>query len=125
MSGRRESGASSMAVYIKGMEMPKNCECCEFAYWSNLKQANVCEMSDDAVLTRAMTFKDVTARPDFCPMTEVKEHGRLIDADAIIQQAQKYEDEGNTFCLDSAEELEFYLDDEAPTIIEGSEDDER
>lgn len=95
-----------MAVYIKGMEIPKE------------GYVDVRLFSDGRATTQT------GEHPFYREMkiTEVKPHGRLIDADAIIQQAQKYEDEGNTFCLDSAEELEFYLDDEATTIIERSED---
>lgn len=108
-----------MAVYIRGMKMPRSCSVCDFLEYAggDYQPWVACRLTEE-------TLEDPNSRGDECPLVEVKEpHGRLIDADAIIQQAQKYEDEGNTFCLDSAEELDFYLDDEAPTIIERSEDD--
>ena len=41
---------------------------------------------------------------------------RLIDADAIVEVAYKEEHDGATIGIDSAEDLECFLDDYAPTV---------
>lgn len=69
-----------MGVYIKGMEMPKNCAECFFhkvfpatgvginQIYCALCGINIVKLSD--------------AQPD-CPLVPVPPHGRLIDADAL------------------------------------------
>lgn len=86
-----------MGIYIKGLEMPKSCTKC------HLHDFGVCW----AFNTKQRTFIS-DRRPDFCPLTEVPEpHGRLIDAD---------------WFFDTFTELANYdTEDNAPTVIEGSE----
>ena len=53
------------------------------------------------------------------PCQDIPPHGRLIDADALIDKAKDLEEkEGITLCIDKSEDLEVFLDDYAPTIIE-------
>lgn len=64
-----------MGVYIKGREMPNNCQECvcindEYFYC----QAVGRKPQDENVISR---------RPDWCPIVYVPPHGRLIDADAL------------------------------------------
>lgn len=61
-----------MGVYIKGMEMPKNCGICGFK--------DGCEFS-----------VPLTERPFDCPIIEVPPHGRLIDADKIRYHSGTWE----------------------------------
>lgn len=64
-----------MGVYIKGMEMPKDCIVCPFGW-------NGCNKQHD--------FVYMGSRPDFCPNIDVHEpHGRLIDADALIEDLKR------------------------------------
>lgn len=61
-----------MGVFIKGMEMPKNCVVCKNYYycklWSKLTVNKRCK----------------ERHPD-CPIVEVKEpHGNLIDIDQMV-----------------------------------------
>ena len=60
-----------MGIYIKGMEMPTSCaECLNVGLW------NVFECHLDDV--------EQGKRPD-CPLIEIPDkHGRLIDADALM-----------------------------------------
>ena len=79
-----------MGVYIKGMEMPKNCAECFFhkvfpatgvginQLYCALCGINIVKMSD--------------ALPD-CPLVPVPPHGRLIDADAIPYNKIMIEDD--------------------------------
>lgn len=60
-------------------------------------------------------MSDLIRRED---VLEIMPHGRLVDADALVEMAYKEETDGVTFCVDSAEELEILFDDNAPTVIE-------
>ena len=103
-----------MGIYIKGMDMPVSCWYCDpdFAYAINCNEWK-----------RPDFPHFITSRPDTCPLTEVSEpHGRLIDADALVEGAEQYELEGGTFCIDSVEDLYAWLYDNAPTIIESEEE---
>lgn len=53
-----------------------------------------------------------------------KGHGRLIDADKLVEIAEKIEEDGTTFCIDKPEDLETFLDDEVPTVLDAESEDE-
>ena len=78
-----------MGVYIKGMEMPKNCadcdlEQCDENYYGD--QFNFqCPLGYKAYTKKTREIK----RLENCPLIEVPEHGRLIDADALFEEAYK------------------------------------
>ena len=66
-----------MGVYIKGMEMPNNCQECacindEYFYCQAVNR----KPKDENVISR---------RPDWCPLIEVPLHGRLGDLDRLEQ----------------------------------------
>ena len=88
-----------MGIYIQGMDVPKDCgECfliksCTGKHWE---------------ITKDDTGYNGEYVKDSCPLTEVPEpHGRLIDADWFF----------NTF----TELANYDTEDNAPTVIEGSE----
>lgn len=64
-----------MSVLVKGMEMPKNCACCDVA----------CRYYLDHVLDGLLAkICHTESRLPDCPLIKVPEsHGRLIDADAL------------------------------------------
>ena len=68
-----------MSVLIKGMEMPTSCEKCP------------CRTSDafgglGCQATGYIPLRKVGQdRPDWCPLVPVPQHGRLIDADALMK----------------------------------------
>ena len=69
-----------MSVIVKGMKMPDNCHVCGFCFGGLCfaPPPEIDEMCPDA------------GRPDWCPMVELLEkHGRLIDADAIMDEAKR------------------------------------
>ena len=70
-----------MSVYIKGMEMPKSCHECPLV--DTLMTCPCMKMPGkdfwDSVL---LEF----ARHEDCPLINVPDHGRLIDADALIDK---------------------------------------
>lgn len=75
-----------MGIYIKGMEMPKNCAVCRLE--RDLFGRVVCFGFEDG---RALYKDDLPPvgsderRPSWCPLIEIPiPHGRLIDADKPI-----------------------------------------
>lgn len=102
-----------MMICIKGMDMPNHCMECELAIEDN-------DYDKHCPFTKVECLN--IARQVNCPLIEVpKPHGRLIDADALVECAEQYELEGGTFCIDSVEDLYAWLYDNAPTVIEGTE----
>ena len=95
-----------MGVYIKGMEMPKDCrECPMQVYYSSGK--TWCK-STDMILAEDYKPIPFDGRPKWCPLVEVPTpHGRLIDEDEIT--AYSYLERND-------EEVESL--DEFPTVIE-------
>lgn len=67
-------GGINMGVYVKGMEMPTNCEECPIKSWDC--ESYVCPFSGIDTLS--------IGRQANCPLVPVPEHGRLIDADGEI-----------------------------------------
>ena len=70
-----------MSVYFPGVEMPKNCAECKF--WC------VCEPIsadfDDWISIDEAVNDGFLVRHENCPLVEIKTpHGRLIDADALV-----------------------------------------
>lgn len=65
-----------MSVLVKGMEMPKNCNVCNF------HMLRFC-CAADKDLAEKDTRPLIERRPESCPLVPVPEHGRLIDADKL------------------------------------------
>ena len=86
-----------MSILIKGMEMPKSCNKCNFC-----RDWGLCLVSEK------WTPKEGKA-PD-CPLIPVQEHGRLIDADALLDRFERESKSANehgrdfTFCFMSNNE---------------------
>lgn len=71
-----------MAVLIKSMKMPKNCEECDIKSWDT--EDYVCPFSGVSTLC--------ISRQANCPLIEVPPHGRLIDADVMRTKISGGED---------------------------------
>ena len=77
-----------MSVIIKGMKMPSECEYCGLCRYYP-ENGNVWCNAKNRLLKQRWknpnwTHLDVK-KPDWCPLVELPEkHGRLIDADALI-----------------------------------------
>lgn len=64
-----------MSVVIRGMKMPKDCTECRFAY--------------DGMCLANWGRKSKIDVTNYCPLIELPtQHGRLIDADALMENAQ-------------------------------------
>ena len=112
-----------MGVFIKGMEMPQKCGQCKLFH---AEHPMYCTASEGH---RTVGAPYGMPRPDWCPLTEVKEpHGRLIDADepmtkiSTMMQESDYQHEGENWIVGLIMARDAI--DEAPTVIEaeGSEE---
>ena len=96
-----------MGVYIKDMEMPKDCTECALSHLDKFGYPRCC-------ITRLIIVYGRTKGD--CPLTEVPEpHGRLIDADALKKDLDTiwFADRGNCSDVQSCVA-------DAPTVIERS-----
>ena len=71
-----------MSVIVKGMEIPKNCEECEF----HLTEDIAFELIHQCQINRGyIDNADIHGFPHDCPLVELQEkHGRLIDENDVI-----------------------------------------
>jgi len=72
-----------MGIYVKGMEMPKECLECEMQIYYSFLGRTWCK---PASIILADNYKPIPfdGRPTWCPLVEVPEpHGRLIDAEKL------------------------------------------
>ena len=118
-----------MSVFIKGMEMPKNCGTCKAHFLSG--NDYVCCCLTDRIPKSVAKFhnskidldarkKSIEAvqRPEWCPLVELPEwHGRLIDADALCDDLMHLAACSIGHTHDRAMEMIVKLQ-TAPTIIE-------
>ena len=104
MGGGKEE---KMSVLVKGVEMPKSCDVCDFVVELDegaLGSHNYCGFPGNGVYVDDC----IAARHKNCPFELVPPHGRLIDADAV-----KAEWEHGFY-----KKIVDALMDDAPTIIE-------
>lgn len=105
-----------MSILIKGMEMPETCKLCYLSEFDPGFYAYVCKPTgiridyDMAKIDRPRTI---------CPLVPVPPHGRLVDADKLMQEMRLFIKE-NMLSRDDARELLETIKD-APTIIPAEE----
>ena len=83
-----------MSVLIKGMKMPKSCSVCRMLEGDTMD--GLCHAAekwmDDEDFWRWYSYPEGDiddSKPSNCPLIEIPaEHGRLIDADALMENAQ-------------------------------------
>lgn len=105
-----------MSVLIKGMEMPKTCEACPFAEWSNIYQTSTCKFlsvyKGKYIAFDSFSKEYLTTRSKHCPLVEVPiPHGDLIDINNVKRVIEAI---GLSFGVDI--DLGTY-----PTVIESEE----
>lgn len=84
-----------MSVIIKCMEMPKNCYSCPLCHrnFDGNETRLACYALEDWLACYALedlAQDDGDGRLPDCPLVEVPPHGRLIDADGIVNDCEKY-----------------------------------
>ena len=76
-----------MSVLVKDTEMPKECrECPLETYYMNCGDTRC--RATNKILAEDYKAIPFDGRPDWCPLVEVPAHGRLIDADALIERME-------------------------------------
>lgn len=92
-----------MAILIKGMEMPKNCDRCFIK--PGYCPAIIKRMKSDVP---GYTWIPANYRHEDCPLIEVLEpHGRLIDADALAKDLKRQCEE--VFKIDVVSPDDFWI----------------
>ena len=98
-----------MSLLIKGMKLPKNCLLCPCCVGEGIGagRQHYCQAIDDEPCVSE------TYRPKNCPLVEIRApHGRLIDADELLESFREALDEDRHF-------VNFFaLVDDSPTVIE-------
>ena len=100
-----------MSVYIKGMEMPKV---------AGRLEAVIQIHKDGSAIIAVSPAEDEIGYWKEYPLLPVPDHGRLIDADALMaKDRQIYRSDGAAIGIKRY--IELYEIDDAPTIIEAEE----
>ena len=73
-----------MSVLIKGMDMPTSCSLCKFKTVVGLDKEK-CLVSGVEFCSWDTGWGDKQRRHESCPLVLVLPHGRLIDADALME----------------------------------------
>lgn len=105
-----------MSVLIKGMEMPSECITCPLCQYYPMIGETRCRRTGEVLASGFGTIK-FNGRSEHCQLAELPErHGRLIDADALIDKC------GDWYTEEGKEEgfigtLEMLIKD-APAVVE-------
>ena len=100
-----------MSLLVKGLKMPDKCGCCKLFHAEYPMHCTAIKEHRTASAPYGMS------RPDWCPLVEIKTpHGRLIDADALMQTYCRHE-----FSSDMGDAMEIL--DNYPTVIEAEKKD--
>lgn len=95
-----------MSILIRGMEMPKNCKECRFCVNGFTDDAPMYECAVQSYENVSVLVesggKPFDFRPDWCPLTELPPHGRLIDADKFKADYSMKDD-----CAECEKELRY------------------
>ena len=95
-----------MSIIVKGMEMPKNCTRCDYI---GLNAAIGCSV-----------MSGTNGRATDCPLVALPEkHGRLVDADAIVNAMNNMNVGGEVF-VTAVEYVKLIMND-ADTIVEAED----
>lgn len=76
----------SVGVYIPGMELPKSCFTCPFR--RKVDPDNIMCIVTREVFEETFAGTIETRSRGNCPLIPVPDHGRLIDADALMANAE-------------------------------------
>lgn len=103
-----------MSVLIKGMEMPFGCIECEILDWRPRKKNYKCPITGREIDNSTLEWHGILMD---CPLVEISQHGRLIDADALLLKLLTAESgKVYDYCYPCKEVLQAIKD--SPTIIE-------
>ena len=90
-----------MDVCIKGMEMPTSCRKCDFS------QPDGCGFFCPIVVGKPIVDSLTHSRHARCSLVPVPPHGRLIDADALVEDLKRQCEE--VFKIDAVSPDDFWI----------------
>lgn len=96
-----------MSVIVKNMKMPQNCYECRFM--ESIQRVDGDERFICLAFLKEIT--DLKERLDTCPLIELPDHGRLIDADKVIAEAKS-----GLYWWETEQQIPGILE-EIPTVI--------
>lgn len=75
VDGNEYSPLIASGVYVKGMEMPKDCSMCKFAYWDHSDNFCGCDITPGKryALLMDKAYAESSTRPEWCPLVAVSE----------------------------------------------------
>ena len=103
-----------MSIYISGVEMPKRCLDCPFMV---SREHDDCILQSDEANASFYEWDDMKKN---CPLIPVQEHGRLIDADAMLKKHYDGDVNGNIILRAAIITPEFVKN--LPTVIPASKE---
>lgn len=78
-----KDGGVQMSILIRGMKMPKRCSECDFCGSYGIGE-HIC-----MITAKNVSYDDgLKIRRDDCPLVELPPHGRLVDADALLENVK-------------------------------------
>ena len=83
-----------MGIYIKGMEMPKDCPVCPLAYWNAGGGFTGCTITCRYFSEELM---ETNSPPDFCPLIPVPDHWDLVDRSPLEVLSWKKDEVEDSF----------------------------
>lgn len=98
-----------MGFYVD-LEMPKDCPMCPFANYDIFNTFCGCDITRGKrwAVKNDKDYAESSTRPDWCPLIEVPEpHGRLIDADALVEDLKRQCEE--VFKIDAVSPDDFWI----------------
>ena len=78
-----QEGKSVSGIYISDMEMPKTCNGCAFNLIGHC-------MAYKGLYVERKNL-EYNGKPEWCPLVELPPHGRLIDADALMETIRAHD----------------------------------
>lgn len=100
-----------MSVLIEGMKKPETCGKCPFCQFGGLDVKLRCLVTDESIIN----FDAKEKRAGNCPLVEIPSHGRLIDADNLIEDIEEIKNK------EVSRWMKWLVDGE-PTVIESEEE---
>lgn len=108
-----------MSVVVKGMHIPESCRECPFENYYSDTGKTVC-MASLRVLAIGFGIISFDGRHSSCPIVALPDkHGRLVDADAIVNAMNDMKVGGEVF-VTAVEYVKLIMND-ADTIVEAED----
>ena len=82
-----------MSIIIKGMEIPEDCRVCPMQIYDSYSGETKCR-AIDKILAEDYRSIPFDGRPEWCPLIEIPEDARMIDANKLMKKIKYMEYNG-------------------------------